>query len=290
MPQHIIQDIDTRPVAVIGAGTLGRRIALMMASRGAEVRLVARSAETREEGAAFANDQLPGLVKGREDARAGKVVPHEDMEAAVDGAWIVFESVPEKLDLKKQIIGDLDRLMPGDAIIASNSSSFASSQFIDRAARPQRVLNAHFLMPPQINAVELMSCGQTDPAVIDLLVQVLPRYGLDPYIVRRESTGFIFNRIWAAIKRESLRVVAEGVADPDTVDRIFSRSFGTSFGPCRMMDQVGLDVALDIEQHYADLDPNLPESPRVLLKQMIAEGRLGAKSGRGFYDDYGKAG
>jgi 3-hydroxybutyryl-CoA dehydrogenase len=96
--------------------------------------------------------------------------------------------------------------------------------------------------------------------------------------------GFIFNRIWAAIKRESLAVVAEGVASAEVVDAIYGQATGAKLGPFRLMDAVGLDVVLSIEEHYAEQRPGLPDAPRTLLKRMIAEGRLGVKSGRGFYD------
>jgi 3-hydroxybutyryl-CoA dehydrogenase len=112
----------------------------------------------------------------------------------------------------------------------------------------------------------------------------LPLYGLVPFHVMKESVGFIFNRIWAAIKRESLLVVEEGVSTPSEVDRMFQLSFGTPAGPFRLMDKVGLDIVLAIEEHYATLRPGLPEGPRDLLKKYIGEGRLGEKSGRGFYD------
>jgi 3-hydroxybutyryl-CoA dehydrogenase len=144
----------------------------------------------------------------------------------------------------------------------------------------------HYFMPPFANAVELMSCGRTDDRVIERLMNALPQYGLTPFHAKRESVGFIYNRIWAAIKRESLAVAAEGVATPEEIDRLFTLVLGTQAGPFRMMDRVGLDVALDIENHYAAVRPGLPESPRQLLQQYVDEGRLGMKSGRGFYDDY----
>ena len=156
--------------------------------------------------------------------------------------------------------------------------------YADSVKNPARLLNTHFLMPPAITPVELMSCGQTDPAVIQLLVDVLPGYGLTPYVVQRESMGFIFNRIWAAIKRETLAVVAEGVASAEVVDAIYNQATGSQPGPFRLMDAVGLDVVLSIEENYAQHRPGLPEGPRILLKKMIAEGRLGVKSGQGFYD------
>ncbi|MGQ0682436.1 3-hydroxyacyl-CoA dehydrogenase family protein [Bradyrhizobium sp.] len=277
-------DIATRPIAVLGAGTLGRRIALMLATRGAEVRLYARSAATRDAGIAFAREQLPAVLATLPDSKAGTIMGIDDMTAALKNAWLVVESVPEDLELKKDIFKQVDALSEPDAILASNSSSYSSSAFADSVTNPARLLNTHFLMPPRITPIELMSCGQTDPAVIQLLVDVLPGYGLTPYVVQRESMGFIFNRIWAAIKRETLAVVAEGVASAEVVDAIYSQATGSKNGPFRLMDAVGLDVVLSIEENYAQRRLGLPEGPRILLKRMIAEGRLGVKSGRGFYD------
>ena len=147
------------------------------------------------------------------------------------------------------IVGTIivDALSESDAILASNSSSYSSSAFADSVKNPARLLNTHFLMPPGITPVELMSCGQTDPVVIQLLVDVLPGYGLTPYVVQRESMGFIFNRIWAAIKRETLAVAAEGVASAEVVDAIYNQATGSQPGPFRLMDALGLDVVLSIE-------------------------------------------
>ena len=117
----------------------------------------------------------------------------------------------------------------------------------------------HFYMPPEVNGVDLMSDGETDRGLLDTLLTVLPEFGVHPFEARKECTGFIFNRVWAAIKRESLAVVAEGVARPEDVDGLFRINFGVPAGPFQMMDLVGLDVALDIENHYCDEFPHLPE-------------------------------
>ena len=275
-----------RPIAVLGAGTLGRRIALMFASRGGVVRVCDQSQSQRTEAATYIDAQLPAVVDGLRDGAPATIETVAELDDAVVDAWLVVESLPERLDLKRTIFGQLDRSAPADAILATNSSSYPSSRVIDEVTRPERVVNMHFFMPPTVTAVELMSCGNTDPAVLDRLIRELPEYGLTPFQVQRESMGFIYNRIWAAIKRESLMVAAEGVAAPEDVDRLFSMVLRTPSGPFRMMDRVGLDVVLDIENNYATERTGLPESPRELLQRYIAAGRLGVKSGRGFYDDY----
>ncbi len=281
----MLHDVETRPSVVIGAGTLGRGIALMQATVDSEVRLVDTSAQALQDARAYLHAELPKLLPP-ERGKGARLVFTQDLPSALDNAWLITEAVPEKLELKKQVFSELDRLAPADAILASNSSSLPTSQMIDRVQRKERVLNTHYYWPPQVNVVEIMSCGHTDPAVIDLLLQRLPSYGLLPFHVRRESVGFIFNRIWAAIKRESLAVVAEGVSSPEEVDRIYTQVLGAATGPFRLMDRVGLDVVLNIEEHYAAVRPSLPAAPRELLREYISSNHLGVKTGRGFYDDY----
>lgn len=275
-----------RPVAVIGSGTLGQRIALMLASAGGEVRLYDPNHEQAEAGRLYVERELGNVVAARQGATAGHVGVATSLEDALAEVWMAVEAVPERLDLKRKLFGDLDRLAPADAILASNSSSYPSSQFIGEVSRPERVVNTHYYMPPKQAAVEIMSCGRTDDSVIALLMERLPAYGLVPFHVLSESVGFIFNRIWAAVKREALAVVAEGASTPEDVDRIAHVLTSAPGGPFRMMDKVGLDVVLDIEEHYAATRPGVPSAPRELLRKFIDEGRLGVKSGRGFYNDY----
>lgn len=276
----------TRPTAVIGGGTLGSRIALMLASSGGEVRLYDPKPGQLEIAQQYIEAELPKLLKARPGAVAGRVVYAKTLEPAIADTWMVVEAVPERLDLKKKIFGDLDRLAPQDAILASNSSSYPSSQMIDNVTNAARVVNTHYYMPPEEIAVEVMSCGKTSEAVIADLMDRLPLFGLVPFQVKRESVGFIFNRIWAAVKRESLEIVEEGVSTPAEVDHIFQVLLRTNGGPFRLMDKVGLDVVLDIEEHYAAIHPELPLGPRELLRQYVKEGNLGLKTGKGFYADY----
>ncbi len=273
---------------MIGCGTLGRRIALMASTRGGEVRIFDPHQRSLDEGLKFVMETLPALVASIPGAVAGRVRGETELAAAVRNAWLVVEAVPEQLTVKRGVFAELDSVAPQDAILATNSSSYPSSQLVDQVARPERLLNMHYYMPPELPMVELMSCGKTDPAIIDFLMAQLPLYGLVPFRVQRESVGFIFNRIWAAIKRESLSVVEEGVAKLEDVDRMWDLFTAHQPAPFRLMDRVGLDVVLAIEEHYAAVRNNVPEGPRKLLRRYVDGGRLGVKSGRGFYDDYPK--
>ncbi|UCR90054.1 3-hydroxyacyl-CoA dehydrogenase family protein [Mycetocola spongiae] len=284
MTFNLPQDIHNRPVTVIGAGTLGRRIAMMFATRGGLVRLYDLSAEQREQALTYIRDTLPAVVDTIEGGRVGTVDGAADLTEAVANAWLVVEAIPERLDLKTQIFGELDRITAPDTILASNSSSYASAEFISEVSTPERVLNAHFYMPPQQNALDLMSSGHTDRGILDLLLAELPGYGLFPFEARAQSTGFIFNRVWAAVKREALAVVAEGVTTPREFDAMMKVNTHSPVGIFELMDQVGLDVVLDIEEHYAAENPHLPEGPRRILREYVEAGNLGKKTGQGFYD------
>jgi 3-hydroxybutyryl-CoA dehydrogenase len=279
-------DVDDRPVLIDGAGTLGSRLAAVFAAGGSDVRIFDLSEEQREAARAHA-ERDPGAIRqalGLEPVEPGRVEAVGDLAAGAEGAWMIIEAIPERLELKVEVFGELDRIADDDAILCSNSSSLPSSQMIAEVERPERVLNTHYYQPPDMNCVELMSCGRTDDAIIAALMDSLPQYGFEPFHVRRESDGFIFNRIWAAIKRECIMVVEEGVADPEDVDEMWRIFTASGVPPFRLMDRVGLDVVLAIEEHYASVRPELPEAPRRLLREYIDEGRLGVKSGRGFYD------
>jgi 3-hydroxybutyryl-CoA dehydrogenase len=280
---YTFEDIQNRPVAVIGAGTLGRRIAMMFASRGGTVRIHARRSEQLAAATQYVTETLPKMVADRGFGEVGGATAAGSLEGALDGAWLVVESVAEKLEIKIPLWGQIDQAAPPDTIFATNSSSYPSRLMAENVRDKTRLCNVHFYMPPEINAVDLMSDGQTDRGLLDTLLTVLPEFGVHPFEARRESTGFIYNRIWAAIKRESLAVVAEGVARPEDVDGMFKLNWGVATGPFQRMDLVGLDVVLDIENHYAQEFPHLPENVRELLQSYIDAGKLGVKTGEGFY-------
>src|ERR1700759_4466381 len=279
-------DYASRPVAVIGAGTLGRRIALIFAAHGAQVTIYDLAESQRDAAIDYVTQELPALTDQLPGVGPGQVRAEADLAEGVAKAGLVVEAIPERLELKKQMFGQLDELSASDAILASNSSSYASRMFLDRVHHPERVLNIPFYMPPKQNAVDIMSCGKTSRDVLDFVLATLPHFGLYPFEALRESTGFIFNRVWAAVKREALQVVAEGVSTPQEIDEMWQVNTGSAAGPFRLMDQVGLDVVLDIEEHYCAEHPEYPEGPRQVLRSYLEQGRLGVKSGAGFYDDY----
>jgi 3-hydroxybutyryl-CoA dehydrogenase len=280
---YAFEDIQHRPVAVVGAGTLGRRIALMFASRGGTVRICAPRAEQRAQAVEYVTETLPKLVQDRGFGEVGGAMGAGSLEEGLDDAWLVIESVPEKLEVKIATWDQIDQAAPPDTIFGTNSSSYPSRLMAEGVRDKTRLCNTHFYMPPLYNALDLMSDGETDRGLLDTLLTVLPEFGVYPFEARRESTGFIFNRAWAALRRECLAVVAEGVARPEDVDGMFKVNWGLPVGPFQLMDQVGLDVVLDTENNYAQEFPNLPQTVRDLLHTYVDAGKLGAKTGEGFY-------
>jgi 3-hydroxybutyryl-CoA dehydrogenase len=260
----------------------------MYASHGTPIRIYDTAQASLDSAKNFVTSAFRNgtFSEGQLGEQQAQVTYHaDDLKAVVSGAWMVIEALPEKLPLKIDVIGKLDALTDAETVIASNSSSFPTRLMLQHVSRPQRVLNTHYYMPPDRNGVEIMSCGQTDSAIIDKLMEETKRHGFVPFLVKKESLGFIFNRLWAAVKRESLAIVEEGVGDPEAVDSLFQSWFRSELGPFMSMDDVGLDTVLNIEEHYAEeLGPSIPEGPRKLCRQMIAQGKLGRKSGKGFYD------
>lgn len=163
----------------------------------------------------------------------------DSLKQAVEDAWLVIECVPEKLEAKIKIFGELVALTRGDAILATNSSSYKSSEMLAEVPHESksRILNMHYYMPPGNMVVELMTDGFTDPTIIEYLVEQSRLVATLPYVARKESTGFIFNRLWAAVKRETLTILAEGVSNPEEIDSMWSEMFvkGGSL-PCETMD------------------------------------------------------
>lgn len=277
-------------VAIVGAGTMGWQIALQLAAYGTPIHLhdrdehmlAAAMERIRSEGRALADSgELPS---GARDATL-RVRRSSTLEEAVAGCWYVIEAIPELMEVKRELFGQVSRLVAPGVILATNSSSFKSAHLFDVTTHPERLMNSHFYnVPWRRSGVELMSCGLTDERSIERVAAFVRQCGLVPVIAQAQSTGFVFNRVWHAVKRESLKVVAEGVATAEEVDRLWCLSMQAAIGPFAMMDRVGLDVVLDIERHYAEQSGNPEDEPPAFLLQMVERGLLGRKSGRGFYD------
>ena len=281
--------IRIRRVAVVGAGTMGAQIATLTAFSGRPVRLydavpeAMENARTRIDAQIAPEIERAAMLPAERGEALARLSFASSLDEAVDGADLVIEAVREEIDVKRKLFSELDRIAP-NALLTTNSSSLPSSLIAGVVSNPGRLANTHFFAPIWVRTMlEVMSCGQTDPAAIDAVVRFGRSLGLATAAVQGQSKGFIINRIWRAVKRESLRVVDDGIASPEDVDRLWMIFFQTRYAPFGIMDMVGLDVVRDIEWSYQKetLDPTDVPSPT--LQRMIGAGDLGEKSGRGFY-------
>ena len=285
--------MSSRPfetIAVVDAGTMGAQIALQCAVHNYAVRLYSRSSGTLERAAQSHARELEQrlekqLIKPEEKERILRRIQYTSkLQQAVAAADLVIESAPEQLEIKRGLFAQFDRLCPPHAVLATNSSSIRISALEDATERPGQVLNMHFYLPVwQRPMVELMGGAATTKETMARAAHFVRALDLTPLAVRKESTGFVFNRVWRAIKKECLHLVDDGVASYEDVDRAWMIAVGTPAGPFGLMDMVGLDVVRDIEMVYYRESGDASDAPPQLLLDKIARGELGAKTGKGFY-------
>lgn len=279
-------------IAVIGAGTMGMQISALAAAAGFETTLydLMPAAVDRALGridgdilaSIVAHGQLPERTSVMEARARLRTAP--SLEEAVRGADVVVEAIKEDLDVKLAMFEELNALAP-QAILSTNSSSLPSNPLAAVVDHPERLLNTHFFAPVwERTMVELMTCGATSEETFTAWTGIGERMGLVVARVQGESKGFIINRVWRAIKRESLRVVDEGHGTPEDVDRLFRLFFGAKTGPFQTMDLVGLDVVADIEKTYHAVATDPADVPIESLTRMVEAGTLGLKTGSGFYE------
>jgi 3-hydroxybutyryl-CoA dehydrogenase len=280
---------STERVAVIGAGTMGAQIAALIASSGRSVAVYdAFEGATVRGFDRIRGEILPGLdsagmLKDSPDETFKRLRIAPSLADAVEHVDMVIEAVREEIATKRSVFTELSKRAPS-AILSTNSSSLPSAMLVDSIENPERLLNTHFFAPIWIRTMlELMSCGETSDEVMESTRQFGESLGLTTAVVRGQSKGFIINRIWRAVKRESLRVVDEGHADPEDVDRLWMLFFQTEYAPFGVMDMVGLDVVADIETSYQAVTQDPTDKPSAILYKKISEGKLGEKSGEGFY-------
>ena len=277
-------------VCVFGAGTLGWQIALQCASHAHTVNLYDLSPVALRNAEQHISNELESWVDaGSISAEAKKSTVRQirfeqDPKKAISGVDLVIEAVPEKLELKRRVFGELDAMCDTDTVISTNSSSIRVSLIEDATKRRDRVLNTHFYSNPwRSRIVELMKGRMTSDETMTRVGGFMRSIGMLPLVVRKESTGFIFNRVWRAVKRECLHLVDDGVASYEDVDRAWMSYYGTKMGPFGLMDKVGLDVVRDIENVYYGESRDPRDAPPRLLIDKVERGELGVKTGKGFY-------
>ena len=281
--------MEIKRVAVVGAGDMGHGIAELFAVSGYEVKLTDKFPEMLERGKVRIAASLDKMVErgklSKEDslAAAGRIAYVPEMALAVADADLVVEAVPESLELKQSVFRDVSASAPSEAILASNTSNIKISDLARASKGPERVVGMHFFNPPMVmKLVEVIPGADTDPAVEDLIVETCGKLGRTPVRVAKDSPGFIVNRINAADTLFFCLVLDKGIATPAQVDN-FARSQGLPMGPYELLDFVGVDIGADSLAYFSlALSPEYGKG--TTFARMVKEGRLGKKTGKGFYD------
>jgi len=276
-------------VAVLGAGTMGRGIAQVAAQGGFEVRL--RDVDPRQLNAALAQIkanldkgvQLGKVTSGAASQALERIRLQTDPGAAVRGARWIIEAVPEDLELKKGVLREVEVHADRDAILATNTSSLSITKIATAAKDPGRVVGLHFFNPPHLlKLLEIVRGEKTRPETIEHSLGFARALGKEPIVVK-DSPGFASSRLGVVLGLEAIRMLEQGVAGAEDIDKAMELGYQHPMGPLKLTDLVGLDVRLAIAEHlHKELGGEQYRAPDV-LRRLVREGKLGKKAGAGFY-------
>jgi 3-hydroxybutyryl-CoA dehydrogenase len=283
--------VEIRRVAVLGAGLMGHGIAQVAAQVGKyEVNL--RDVEQRfiDNGLGMIRESLQRFVKKGQltevdmNATLSRIHPTLDLKEAVANADLIIEAVPENLELKKATLREVDGYAPRHAILASNTSSVSITEMASATKRPEKACGMHFFNPPQLmKLIEVVRGAKTSDETVETILAVARRMEKETVLVKKDSPGFIVNRILIPALNEAVALWYEGVADRDDIDKAIKLGLNWPMGPLMLLDYIGSDTTLAIAEVLTkELDPKF--HPTTGLKQMAKAQLLGRKTGKGFYD------
>ena len=282
--------INMKNIAVIGAGTMGNGIAHTFAQCNYKVQLIDISEESLKRGIDTISKNLDRMVAKETITESDKqkilsnITTFTGLEAGVEYASLVVEAATENVDLKLKIFKDLDKLCPDDTILASNTSSISITQIAAVTSRPQMVIGMHFMNPvPIMKLVEIIRGYNTSQATYNTVADLAKKLQKVPVEVN-DYPGFVANRILMPMINEAIETLYNGVAGVEEIDTVMKLGMAHPMGPLQLADFIGLDVCLSILNVMYNGFKNPKYAPCPLLINMVMAGKLGIKSGEGFYD------
>lgn len=281
---------DVKNVCVVGAGNMGHQISLHCALYGYKVVCTDVIPAVLEKAEKFVDTYLAGRVqKGKMTEDAAKAARANisftgDLKVAAGNADLVIEAILERIDLKKKIFGDLDKIAPAHAILATNSSFIVSSEFAHVTGRPAKVANLHFFNPALVmKLVEVVQGPHVSDETAQILMAFCRKIEKEPVHIMKEVDGFILNRIFAAIGKEAQWMLEMGVASFEDIDKACVYGAGHPMGPFRLMDLTGVDLAYDINMGKFRKTGDAADLPVPSIVKLYSQGKFGQKTGEGWY-------
>ncbi len=282
--------MDIKKVAMVGGGTMGNQIAMQVAISGYDVTCYSRKAETVEKAEAFSKGWfVKGVSKGKmTEEDAAKIQRRlkftTNLEEAVKNVDLVIEAVVDVLEVKRDILRQIDTLTPDHTIFASNSSYIVSSKFCDVVSHPDKVLNLHFFNPALImKLVEVVKGSHCSEETINTMVKFVESIGRVPAVVKKEIYGFIVNRVFSAITKEACYMYDQGVASFEDIDKAVKYGLSHPMGPFELLDMTGIDLEYDVLTEKYKMTGDLADKPSPAIVERYARGEYGRKSKKGFY-------
>ena len=287
--EHFGVGMSIKKMAVLGAGQMGNGITQVAACAGIEVVMIDIQQDFVDRGVATIEKSLAKLVSKERmtqedaDAARSRISTAIDRSACAD-ADLVVEAVPEILDLKLSIFSELDGICKPDCILATNTSSISISEIAAATSRPSKVIGMHFMNPvPIMKLVEVINGKETSEDVTATVISAAEKMGKIP-LMCNDSPGFVSNRILCPMINEAILTLQEGVAEPEAIDGIMKLGMNHPIGPLALSDLIGNDTVLHIMNVLHEGMGDDKYAPAPLLIEMVDQGKLGRKSGKGFYD------
>lgn len=278
-----------KTIAVIGAGTMGNGIAHVFAQNGFQVHLIDTQESALQKALATIDKNLDRQIAKNTITQDQKIktllaiTTYQSIEDGVTAANMVIEAATENVEIKKSIFKTMDAFAPPDCILATNTSSISITELGAVTQRPEKVIGMHFMNPvPVMKLVEIIYSKYTLPEVTQTIVSLTEQLGKVPCVVK-DFPGFISNRILMPMINEAIIALSEGVSDVATIDQIMKLGMAHPMGPLQLADYIGLDVCRNILIILQEGFNNIKYAPSHLLVKMVEEGKLGVKSGEGFY-------
>jgi len=288
-----MQDTKMITAAVIGTGVMGPGIALTLALGGVRTTILSRTADGAAAGVEKARGLAQvlagaGLASTAEAAQAlERINASAEFDPIIAKADLVIESGPEKMQWKQELFARMDRIARPDAVLTTNTSGLSITDIASLCVHPERAVTTHFWNPPHLMPlVEIVKGARTADAVAADLRDLLAACGKTPVIVYKDRPGQLGNRMQMALAREAANIIAEGIADAEAVDTVVKNGFGLrmpAYGILEHMDVAGTDLGLSVMEYVVPDLYNEPRAPEY-FRGLVREGKLGARSGQGFYD------